>query len=166
MATGTRNTPSFWPRVFEVGPHLPQPRQKSWERGLRASLRKGRGPASPEKQLLSFVTDRQPSLHTKTQPCHHSALSPPVWSLDFPPEFVGRPFLQTHPGTPHRWFGQLLQWGARLSPPSVEAVLYGGQEASASGLDSIPSQCFLGNLKILAHSIYVAFANPSLTVYI
>lgn len=135
--------------------------------GAQASLRKGRGWASLKQQLLSFVADRQPSFHTKTLSCHR-----PVWSLDFPPEFVERPFLWTRPDTPHRWVGQLLQWGVQSSPRPlsvlhpVEEVPWPGQEASASGLDSIPRQSFLANLKVLAHLIRMAFHSLDLYIFI
>jgi hypothetical protein len=156
MATGTRNTPSFWPGVFEVGPHLPQSRPKSREGGLRASLRKGRGPASSETQLLSFVTDRQPSFHSKTQPCHRPSgvliSHPSLWEGLF-----CRP-TQAHltDGLASSSCGEqgslLLLW---------RRCCLEGQEASASGLDPIPSLSFLGNLKILACSIYIAFDNKA-----
>lgn len=132
-------------------------RGQSHGRGsLQASLRKGRSPASPEKQLFSFVTDRQPSFHTKTQPCHRPSgvliSHPSLWEGFF-----------YRPTRAHLTDGLA---SSSSGEHSSLLLLWRGccmeeQEASAAGLDSIPTQSFLGNLKILAHSIYVAFDNKA-----
>jgi hypothetical protein len=94
-----------------VGPHLPQSQPMSWEGAARASLRKGKGQASVGKQLLGAGADSQPSFHTKAPSCHR-----PVWSLDFPAEFVEGTFLLTHPDPLTDGLAYFSGWETHSSP--------------------------------------------------
>lgn len=79
---------------------------------LQASLRKGKGRPSLGKQLLGSGADRQPSFPTKALSCHC-----PVWSFDFPPEFVEGPLLSTHPTHLTDVWPASQAWSRHSSPP-------------------------------------------------
>ena len=79
---------------------------------LQASLGKGKGQPSLGKQLLGSGADRQPSFPTKALSCHC-----PVWSLDFPPEFVEGPILSTHPTHLTDVWPASQPWSRHSSPP-------------------------------------------------
>lgn len=79
---------------------------------LQASLRKGKGPLSLGKQLLCSGADRQPSFPTKTL-----SYRCPVWSLDFPPEFVEGPILSTRPTRLADVWPASQAWSRHGSPP-------------------------------------------------